>query len=78
MVYTPSKPQKYPVIGGIGLSIHNIRATGSYIRNQWNFRIVPCYGYLTTPPAMYNQVENAGSFAIYVEPWHADIFDFQS
>jgi len=66
--------------GGIGLSIHDIRATGSYIigTNGTSNGIVPM-------PRLFNDTaryvdlgggKRKGSFAIYIEPWHADIHDF--
>ncbi len=66
--------------GGIGLSIHNIRATGSYIRgtNGTSNGIVPMLRVFNDTARYVDQGggKRKGSFAIYVEPWHADIFDF--
>lgn len=66
--------------GGIGLSIHNIRATGSYIRgtNGASNGIVPMLRVFNDTARYVDQGggKRKGSFAIYLEPWHADIFDF--
>jgi ribonucleoside-diphosphate reductase alpha chain len=66
--------------GGIGLSIHNIRATGSYIRgtNGTSNGIVPMLRVFNDTARYVDQGggKRKGSFAIYMEPWHADIFDF--
>ncbi len=66
--------------GGIGLSIHNIRATGSYIAgtNGTSNGIVPMLKVFNDTARYVDQGggKRKGSFAIYVEPWHADIFDF--
>ena len=66
--------------GGIGLSIHNIRATGSYIAgtNGTSNGIVPMLRVYNDTARYVDQGggKRKGSFAIYVEPWHADIFDF--
>jgi ribonucleoside-diphosphate reductase alpha chain len=66
--------------GGIGLSIHNIRATGSYIRgtNGTSNGIVPMLRVFNDTARYVDQGggKRKGSFAIYLEPWHADIFDF--
>ncbi|MFN3909273.1 MAG: ribonucleoside-diphosphate reductase subunit alpha [Flavobacterium sp.] len=66
--------------GGIGLSIHNVRATGSYIRgtNGTSNGIVPMLRVFNDTARYVDQGggKRKGSFAIYVEPWHADIFDF--
>ncbi|CAI9109594.1 OLC1v1009438C1 [Oldenlandia corymbosa var. corymbosa] len=61
--------------GGIGVSIHNIRATGSYIRgtNGTSNGIVPMLR-VFNDTASY--VDQGGAFAVYLEPWHADIFEF--
>ena len=66
--------------GGIGVHIHNIRAAGSYIAgtNGVSNGIVPM---LRNFDATANFVDQGGgkrkgSFAVYLEPWHADIFDF--
>jgi ribonucleoside-diphosphate reductase alpha chain len=66
--------------GGIGLSIHNIRATGSYISgtNGTSNGIVPMLRVFNDTARYVDQGggKRKGSFAMYVEPWHADIFDF--
>jgi len=66
--------------GGVGLSIHNIRATGSYIAgtNGTSNGIVPMLRVFNDTARYVDQGggKRKGSFAIYVEPWHADIFDF--
>lgn len=66
--------------GGIGLSIHNVRATGSYISgtNGTSNGIVPMLRVFNDTARYVDQGggKRKGSFAIYMEPWHADIFDF--
>lgn len=66
--------------GGIGLSIHNIRATGSYIRgtNGTSNGIVPMLRVFNDTARYVDQGggKRKGSFAIYIEPWHADVFEF--
>jgi len=66
--------------GGIGLSIHNIRATGSYIKgtNGTSNGIVPMLRVFNDTARYVDQGggKRKGSFAIYLEPWHADIFAF--
>ena len=66
--------------GGIGLSIHNIRATGSYIggTNGTSNGIVPMLKVFNDTARYVDQGggKRKGSFAIYMEPWHADIFSF--
>ena len=66
--------------GGIGLSIHNIRATGSYISgtNGTSNGIVPMLQVYNDTARYVDQGggKRKGSFAIYLEPWHADIFEF--
>ena len=66
--------------GGIGLSIHNIRATDSYIRgtNGSSNGIVPMLRVFSNTARYVDQGggKRKGSFAIYLEPWHADVFDF--
>ena len=66
--------------GEIGLSIHNVRATGSYIAgtNGTSNGIVPMLRVFNDTARYVDQGggKRKGSFAIYVEPWHADIFDF--
>jgi ribonucleoside-diphosphate reductase alpha chain len=62
------------------LSIHNIRATGSYIKgtNGTSNGIVPMLRVFNDTARYVDQGggKRKGSFAIYLEPWHADIFDF--
>ncbi|KAJ3729268.1 ribonucleotide reductase alpha subunit [Lentinula raphanica] len=64
--------------GGIGISIHNIRATGSYIAgtNGYSNGIVPMLRAYNATARYVDQGGNKrpGAFAIYLEPWHADIF----
>lgn len=66
--------------GGIGLSIHNIRATGSYIAgtNGTSNGIVPMLRVFNNTARYVDQGGNKrpGAFAIYLEPWHNDIFEF--
>ena len=66
--------------GGIGLSIHNIRARGSYIggTNGTSNGIVPMLKVFNDTARYVDQGggKRKGSFAIYMEPWHADIYDF--
>ena len=66
--------------GGIGLSIHNVRATGSYIRgtNGTSNGIVPMLRNFDMTARYVDQGggKRKGSFAIYLEPWHADVFEF--
>ena len=66
--------------GGIGLSVHNVRATGSYIAgtNGTSNGIVPMLRVFNDTARYVDQGggKRKGSFAIYIEPWHADIFDF--
>ncbi len=66
--------------GGIGLSIHNIRATGSYIKgtNGTSNGIIPMLKVFNDTARYVDQGggKRKGAFAIYLEPWHADIFEF--
>jgi len=66
--------------GGIGLSVHNLRAKGSYIKgtNGTSNGIVPMLRVFNDTARYVDQGggKRKGSFAIYLEPWHADIFDF--
>ena len=66
--------------GGIGLSIHNIRAKGSFIKgtNGTSNGIVPMLKVFNDTARYVDQGggKRKGAFAIYLEPWHADIFDF--
>ncbi|WP_411274643.1 ribonucleoside-diphosphate reductase subunit alpha [Daejeonella sp.] len=66
--------------GGIGISIHNIRATGSYISgtNGTSNGIVPMLRVFNDTARYVDQGggKRKGAFAIYLEPWHADVFEF--
>jgi ribonucleoside-diphosphate reductase alpha chain len=66
--------------GGIGLAIHNIRSTGSYIRgtNGTSNGIIPMLRVFNETARYVDQGggKRKGSFAIYLEPWHADVEDF--
>ena len=66
--------------GGIGVSVHNVRATGSYIRgtNGNSNGLVPMLRVFNDTARYVDQGggKRKGSFAIYLEPWHADIFEF--
>lgn len=66
--------------GGIGLSIHNIRATGSYIKgtNGTSNGIIPMLRVFNDTARYVDQGggKRKGAFAIYLEAWHADIFEF--
>ncbi len=66
--------------GGIGLSIHNIRAKGAYIKgtNGTSNGIVPMLRVFNDTARYVDQGggKRKGSFAIYLEPWHADVYDF--
>ncbi|TGV01911.1 ribonucleoside-diphosphate reductase subunit alpha [Flavivirga rizhaonensis] len=66
--------------GGIGLAMHNVRATGSYIAgtNGTSNGIVPMLRVFNDTARYVDQGggKRKGSFAIYLETWHADIFDF--
>lgn len=66
--------------GGIGLAIHNIRATRSYIRgtNGTSNGIVPMLRVYNDTARYVDQGggKRKGAFAVYLEPWHADIFEF--
>lgn len=66
--------------GGIGLSLHNIRATGSYIKgtNGTSNGIVPMLRVFNDTARYVDQGggKRKGAFAMYLEPWHADVFDF--
>ncbi|KIL00191.1 hypothetical protein PAXRUDRAFT_821889 [Paxillus rubicundulus Ve08.2h10] len=66
--------------GGIGLNIHCIRATGSYIAgtNGYSNGIVPMLRAYDATARYVDQGGNKrpGAFAIYLEPWHDDVFDF--
>jgi len=66
--------------GGIGLSIHDIRATGAYIKgtNGTSNGIIPMLRVFNDTARYVDQGggKRKGSFAIYIEPWHADVFEF--
>lgn len=66
--------------GGVGLHIHNIRASGSYIAGTGGYSngIVPMLRVYNMTARYVDQGGNKrpGAFAIYLEPWHADVFDF--
>ena len=66
--------------GGIGLAIHNVRATGSYIggTNGTSNGLIPMLRVFNDTARYVDQGggKRKGAFAIYLEPWHADIFDF--
>ncbi|CAL9055549.1 unnamed protein product [Musa banksii] len=66
--------------GGIGVSVHNIRATGSYIRgtNGTSNGIVPMLRVFNDTARYVDQGggKRKGAFAVYLEPWHADMYEF--
>ena len=66
--------------GGIGLSIHNVRAKGSFIKgtNGTSNGLVPMLRVFNDTARYVDQGggKRKGAFAIYLEPWHADIIDF--
>ena len=66
--------------GGIGLALHDIRAKGSYIKgtNGESNGIVPMLRVFNDTARYVDQGggKRKGSFAMYIEPWHADVFDF--
>jgi ribonucleoside-diphosphate reductase alpha chain len=66
--------------GGIGLSVHNVRATGSYIKgtNGTSNGLIPMLKVFNDTARYVDQGggKRKGAFAIYLEPWHADIFEF--
>lgn len=66
--------------GGIGLSIHNVRATGAYISgtNGTSNGIIPMLRVFNDTARYVDQGggKRKGAFAIYLEPWHADVYDF--
>ena len=66
--------------GGIGLSVHNIRASGSYIggTNGTSNGLVPLLRVYNNTARYVDQGGNKrpGAFAVYLEPWHADVFEF--
>ena len=66
--------------GGVGLSVHNIRAAGSFIAgtNGVSNGLVPMLRVYNNTARYVDQGGNKrpGAFAIYLEPWHADVFEF--
>lgn len=66
--------------GGIGLAIHCIRATKSYIRgtNGQSNGLIPMIKVYNDTARYVDQGggKRKGAFAIYLEPWHADVYDF--
>ena len=66
--------------GGIGINIHNVRATGSYIRgtNGTSNGIIPMLKVYNETARYVDQGggKRKGSIAVYLEPWHADIYEF--
>ena len=66
--------------GGIGLNIHNIRSTGSYIKgtNDTSNGIIPMLRVFNDTARYVDQGggKRKGAFSVYLEPWHADVFDF--
>ncbi|MGZ8549079.1 MAG: ribonucleoside-diphosphate reductase subunit alpha [Chitinophagaceae bacterium] len=66
--------------GGIGLNVHNIRSTGSYIKgtNGTSNGIIPMLRVFNDTARYVDQGggKRKGAFAIYLEPWHADVFEF--
>ena len=66
--------------GGVGLAVHNIRASGSYIKgtNGHSNGLIPMLRVFNETARYVDQGggKRKGSFAIYLEPWHADVFDF--
>ena len=66
--------------GGIGINIHKIRAKGSYIKgtNGWSSGIVPMLRVFNETARYVDQGggKRKGSIAVYLEPWHGDVFDF--
>jgi ribonucleoside-diphosphate reductase alpha chain len=66
--------------GGIGINIHKIRAKGAYIKgtNGWSNGIVPMLRVFNETARYVDQGggKRKGSIAVYLEPWHGDVFDF--
>eukprot|EP01113_Clastostelium_recurvatum_P024916 TRINITY_DN2984_c0_g1_i3.p1 TRINITY_DN2984_c0_g1~~TRINITY_DN2984_c0_g1_i3.p1 ORF type:complete len:852 (-),score=282.84 TRINITY_DN2984_c0_g1_i3:66-2621(-) len=66
--------------GGIGLAVHKIRASGSYIRgtNGTSNGLIPMLRVFNDTARYVDQGggKRKGAFAVYIEPWHADIFNF--
>ena len=67
-------------VGGIGVSIHNIRSTGSYIKGTGGISngIIPMLRVFNDTARYVDQGggKRKGAIAVYIEPWHLDIFDF--
>lgn len=66
--------------GGIGISVHNIRAKGSYIKGTGGTSngLIPMLKVFNDTARYVDQGggKRKGAFAVYLEPWHADIYDF--
>jgi ribonucleoside-diphosphate reductase alpha chain len=65
--------------GGIGLHVHDVRAKGAYIKGTGGESdgIVPMMKTYNEVARWINQGgKRKGSFAVYLEPWHADVFEF--
>lgn len=66
--------------GGIGISVHNVRAKGSYIKGTGGTSngIIPMLKVFNDTARYVDQGggKRKGAFAVYLEPWHADVFDF--
>ena len=66
--------------GGLGINIHNIRSTGSYIKgtNGTSNGIIPMLRVFNDTARYVDQGggKRKGAFAVYLEPWHADVFEF--
>ena len=66
--------------GGIGVSIHNIRSTGSYIKGTGGISngIIPMLRVFNDTARYVDQGggKRKGAIAVYIEPWHSDIFEF--
>jgi len=65
--------------GGIGLHVHDVRARGSYIKGTGGESdgLLPMMKTYNEVARWINQGgKRKGSFAVYLEPWHADIFEF--
>jgi ribonucleoside-diphosphate reductase alpha chain len=68
--------------GGIGLSINRIRSTGAYIKgtNGTSNGLIPMLRVFNETARYVDQGggKRKGSFAMYLEPWHGDVFEFLS
>ncbi len=66
--------------GGIGLNVHNVRSTGSYIKgtNGTSNGIIPMLRVFNDTARYVDQGggKRKGAFSVYLEPWHADVFEF--